>query len=60
MAPGGVMPSQPGSFSGANFSGTLPVLLTMIWYSTVSPSSAVSSETVKNGSPAIRCCFSIV
>ena len=37
VAPDGVMPLQPVSFRAANFSGRLPVFLTMILYSTVWP-----------------------
>ena len=46
VVPDGVMPSQPVSLRAPNLSGTLPVFLTMILYSTVWPSLPVTSPAV--------------
>ena len=46
VAPEGVMPSQPVSFSAPNLSGRLPVFLAMNLYSTVWPSLPLSSPVL--------------
>ncbi len=46
VVPAGVMPSQPVSFRAVNLSGTLPVFLTITWYSAVSPASPLSGPVV--------------
>src|ERR1700740_3676078 len=53
-------PSQPASVNLLNVSGTLPVLVTLIWYSTVWPTSPLSGDVVKPLESPIRWTFSIV